>query len=239
MHRNKLVSGLALAAALVACSSAGKHNGTSSSSGGGTTGPTGTSGGSGFPHCSGVASTCGAAGDENCCTSNLVPGGTFHRSYDGVSWKDAAFPATVSDFKLDRFLVTVGRMRSFVTAVENGWQPAAGSGKHEHLNGGGGVNGGTEGGWDPSWNAGLATDRAGWDQNLLCDSKYQTWTSDAGGNEQRPINCVEWQEAYAFCIWDGGFLPTEAEINYAAAGGNEQRVYPWSTPPTDETIDCS
>ena len=60
-----------------------------------------------------------------------------------------------------------------------------------------------------------------------------------GANESLPINCITWYEAFAFCAWDGGFLPTEAEWNYAAAGGSEQRAYPWSNPPTSTTIDCS
>jgi formylglycine-generating enzyme len=51
--------------------------------------------------------------------------------------------------------------------------------------------------------------------------------SAAGANENKPITCVTWYDAFAFCIWDGGRLLTEAEWNYAAAGGNEQRVYPW------------
>jgi formylglycine-generating enzyme required for sulfatase activity len=55
----------------------------------------------------------------------------------------------------------------------------------------------------------------------------ETWTSTAGSKENLPINCVNWYEAYAFCIWDGGFLPSEAEYGYAAAGGSDQRLYPW------------
>jgi formylglycine-generating enzyme required for sulfatase activity len=40
---------------------------------------------------------------------------------------------------------------------------------------------------------------------------------------------VNWYEAYAFCIWDVGFLPSEAEWEYVAAGGNQQREYPWGS----------
>lgn len=38
-------------------------------------------------------------------------------------------------------------------------------------------------------------------------------------------------------MWDGGYLPTEAEWNYAATGGDQQRAYPWSDPAGSLTID--
>jgi formylglycine-generating enzyme required for sulfatase activity len=183
------------------------------------------------PSCLGLAANCGALSTESCCTSLLVPGGTFNRS------NDAGYPATLSDFRLDKYEVSVGRFRNFIDVVVGGWRPAAGSGKHTHLNGGSGLSatdGGNEPGWNGAWNSHLYSDRFMWDDMLSfsCGSgqnggTYSTWTPTVGDNEKRPINCVSWYQAYAFCIWDGGVLPSEAEWNYAAAGGAEQRIYPW------------
>src|SRR5262249_20265763 len=47
------------------------------------------------------------------------------------------------------------------------------------------------------------------------------------GREDLPINSVSWAEARDFCAWAGKRLPTEEEWERAAAGGTEQRAFPW------------
>jgi formylglycine-generating enzyme required for sulfatase activity len=186
-----------------------------------------------YASCLGLPETCGPF-DETCCAHNEPPTGTYNRS------NDPSYPATVSTFTFDSYEVTVGRFRNFIDAELAGWTPPAGSGKHGHLNEGKGLNGGTEPGWDPSWDSKLARTASDWTRNLesCAGVRAPTWTDAAGDNESLPVDCVSWYEAYAFCIWDGGFLPTEAEWNFAAAGGAEERAYPWS-PHGSTAIDCS
>ena len=243
-------AGLGCAAALVGAEGCGGRTDLDSfdDAGDGGGGSSGGSGGAGSvcgvdsgplrPSCArgGAGMTdCGQC-NESCCTSLEVSGGTYDRTYtnSGGGPTGQADPATVSTFRLDRYEVTVGRFRQFVNAWDSGsgWLPATGSGKHTHLNGGQGLAdsaspGAYETGWVSSDNSNIAPT----DTNLHCPPGVvaATWTASAGGNENRPINCVNWYEAYAFCIWDGAFLPSEAEWEYAAAGGSEQREYPWGT----------
>jgi sulfatase modifying factor 1 len=77
-------------------------------------------------------------------------------------------------------------------------------------------------GWNTADNANIAPT----DAHLDCNA-YATWTATPENQERLPINCVSWYEASAFCIWDTAFLPSEAEWEYAAVGGDEERQYPW------------
>ena len=198
---------------------------------GGNGGSAGAAGGTSLgDSCAGLGDSCQG---ESCCTAVEIPGGTFPMGR-GDSGTDA-FPSggssetpehdtTVADFWLDKYEVSVGRFRNYINAWD-GSPPPDGAGAHPAIPGSG---------WRSAW-TGIAADPQELMTSLLCNSSYQTWTINPGPNDSKPINCVSWYDAFAFCIWDGGRLPTEAEWEYAAAGGTENRLHPWG----DTAPDCT
>jgi len=189
--------------------------------------------------CKSCASDCGRCdqpscedgkmcGDLSCCATSDVPAGIFDRGRS-LGGDDACpcdttcsdndrteHEVQVGDFTLEVLEVSVGRFRAFVEAYDG--PPAPGVGAHPRV---------ADSGWKEEWHMYVPSEASEFSERLACDPDFQTWTDTPGGNEDKPINCVNWYEAFAFCACDEGRLPTESEWEYAAAGGSLNRLYPW------------
>lgn len=52
------------------------------------------------------------------------------------------------------------------------------------------------------------------------------------GTENKPVTYVSWYGAKAFCDWVGGYLPTEAQWEYASTNGENKAPYYGNSPQT-------
>lgn len=186
------------------------------------------------PSCSAEAAVAPCAEGASCCETIWVPGGTYLMADGDEEDPETSYRRTVSGFYLDRFEVTVGRFRYFLS---NFTLPAEGAGAHPLVPGSG---------WRKAWEElphplesgrkAVAVDGEDLAKQVVDDCYASTWSADHPG---LPINCINWYAAFAFCAFDGGRLPTEAEWNYVAAFGPAQRPYPWSESASDFGINSS
>lgn len=206
--------------------------------------------------CGGVLGDEAAEGADDCCETRAVPGGTYNQ------FNDRGFPATVSPFMLDRYEITTGRFRAWVEATDGNLHAAApveGAGAHPLV-----AKSGWRSEWNrflpasrAEVDAMLGPEMCQMGSNLDDWGALTWWTesldakvkSAHGENpdaadvlaenskealDHKPLNCVPWEVMFAFCVWDGGRLPTNAEWGFAAAAGAEQRAFPWGSPaPSD------
>ena len=156
-----------------------------------------------------------------------LPGATYLKGTDSdEAWEsDGEYPVhgvTVDPFYLDATSVTVAEFRKFVEATNY-------------------VTESESFGWSFVFHTHLPKKYADKLRQTSAVAGLQWWIavpgacwfrpfgerSDTKGLDDHPVTHVSWNDAIAYCRWAGKRLPTEAEWEYAARGGLEQKMYPW------------
>jgi sulfatase modifying factor 1 len=182
------------------------------------------------PSCRGATDLCGRNSDS-CCQTLPVAGATVAPVIDTAGTRAKVF---VSSFYLDKYEVTTGRFRAFLSNYD-AWReqdnPRPDAGRHPLVAGSG---------WQTSDDELLPVSAAAFEAQIReCNTIPLSTLDLTNASSNIPLNCVTWAEAAAFCAWDEARLPTFAEWYDAAAAGGLDRMYPWGNEPTPSRVYAS
>ncbi|MBL8947711.1 MAG: SUMF1/EgtB/PvdO family nonheme iron enzyme [Myxococcales bacterium] len=77
-------------------------------------------------------------------------------------------------------------------------------------------------------------DDGAWWRDVDSDDRALATEACNGARADRaahPINCVDFDQAQAYCRWRGADLPDDVQWAWAAGGGLQERAYPWGETP--------
>ena len=134
-----------------------------------------------------------------------VAGGTFQMGCTELNTGDCNFDekpihsVTLSSFKISKYEVTNAQYANFLNSVGANSDGSVGGNTYVYIG------------------------------NEYCNITYNnTRFEPVQGTDNLPVMVVSWEGAKAFCDWAGGRLPTEAEWEFAARGGNSSHGYAYS-----------
>jgi formylglycine-generating enzyme required for sulfatase activity len=187
-----------------------------------------------------IKNTIGNSGDSSTTGMVFIPGGNFMMGGDNNQAASDEFPkhfVEVSSFWMDATEVTNAQFARFVKATgyittaerEVDWKEISKN-----------LPPGTE---KPHDSMLVAASLVFTPSDGPVDlNNYSTWwrwqkganwkhpggpKSSIEGKDNFPVVHVSWDDAQAYCKWAGKRLPTEAEWEFAARGGMENKIYPW------------
>ena len=149
----------------------------------------------------------------------FVAGGSFDMgSNSGESDEKPVHRVTLGDYYIGKYELTVGEFRSFVEAT--GYVTEAEQGDGSYV-------------WTGSK----------WEKRSGINWRYDAAGRERSSSEARhPVIHVSWNDAVAYCKWLSSKtgktyrLPTEAEWEYAARGGQSSKGYVWSGNSSAESV---